>query len=687
MRASTHLIPGLLLFVLAPLTVQAQAADTARTHPIVAGVVAADSVAPSETYAYTIELGADQFVFGEVDQRSVDVAVTVRDPEGEVVRRFDDRRLGVERIHFETRPAGTYRIEVAPAGEGSGRYTVRLDRVEPVAVDLEERVGQLMAPYTGDVPGGVVGVVRDGELVFARGYGMANLTHHVPFTTATVTNIGSTSKQFTAFAIMLLQERGELSLDDDVREHIPELPAFDQPVTLRHLLTHTSGYREFLNTLALAGRRLDEGDYIDRDEIIGIVQRQPELQNEPGSEWNYNNTAFALLAMVVERVTDTPFPEWMRQNVFEPLGMRNTVVRAAPSQIVENSAQGYIPEPEGGYRDASDLGGAMGAGGIYTTLSDLARWVENLETGELGGRGVIEAMTTPYVLTTGDTTEYGFGLFIDELRGARRIHHGGADVAHRSMLAYYPESRTGVLTLSNNAAFSGAVATAVAEAYLGDALEPETDAAAGAAGEEGEEGEDEAIAVEAAPFDPESYDPVSFDEIAGRYALDVAPTFILSFFREGDTLYTQATGQQRLPIRPTSDSSFTLVGVVASVTFHRGEDGEITHATLHQNGDHRATRLEGDRWEPTVADLEAYTGRFYSEELETFYDVALEEESLVVRHRRYPEGVTLQPEAEDAFTGEFPLAQVEFVRDANGRVIALLASNVRARDIRFERVR
>ncbi len=674
MRLSAHLIAALLPFVLAPLPVRAQTGD-ATPRPIAQGEVAADSIAPSATHAYTIELGADEFVFGEVDQQSVDVAITVRDPDGEVVRRFDDRRRGVERIHFETRAAGAYRIEVAPEEDGTGRYAVRLDRVEPVAVDADERVDQLMAPYTGDVPGGVVGVVREGELVFARGYGMANLTHHVPFSTATRTNIGSMSKQFTAFAITLLRARGELSLDDDVREYIPELPEFEHPVTLRHLLTHTSGYREFLNTLALAGRRIDEGDYVDRDELIEIVQRQPELQNEPGAEWNYNNTAYGLLSVVVERVADTPFPEWMRENVFEPLGMRQTVVRASPSQIVENSAQGYIPEAEGGYREAADLGGAMGAGGIYTTVADLARWVANLETGELGGRAIIDTMTTPYILTTGDTTEYGFGLFIDELRGARRIQHGGADVAHRAMLAYYPGSRTGVITLSNNAAFSGAVATAVAEAYLGDALEPESEASA-----------DAAAGVGAAPFDPETYDPAAFDEIAGRYALDEAPAFILTFFREADTLYTQATGQQRVRMEPTSDSSFTLVGVVASVTFHRGEEGEITHAMLHQNGEHRATRLEGDRWKPSVAALEAFTGRFYSEELETFYTVALEDEELVVRHRRFDD-VTLEPGEKDAFTGSFPIAEVEFVRDDDGRVIAFLVSNVRARDIRFDRVR
>lgn len=676
------------LFLLAPLwalslpaPAGAQAGDAVTRLPARAGATATDTVAPGGTRGYTVDLAADHFVYGEVDQRTVDVRITVRDPAGKPVERVDGRRRGVEPFHFEAREPGTYRIEVAAAGDTAGSYGLRLERVEPVAVDVAGRVDQLMAPYAGDVPGGVVAVVREGEVVFARGYGMADLTHGVPFEVQTRTNIGSTAKQFTAFAVALLDSRGALSLDDDVRDHIPELPDFGRTVTLRHLLSHTSGYREFLNTLAMAGRRIDEGDFIDRREIIAIVQRQPELQNDPGAEWNYNNTAFALLAMVVERVSATPFPEWMRENVFRPLGMESTVVKAAPTQIVENSARGYVPAREGGYREGPDLGGAMGAGGIYTTVGDLARWIANLESGQLGGRALIEAMRTPYVLTTGDTTEYGLGLFVDEFRGVRRIHHGGADLAHRSMLAYYPESRTGIVTLSNNASFSPAVAAEVAEVVLGDALEPvETEGAAAPA-----PGSAAAVVARDTPFDPERYDPASFDDVAGRYSLDRAPAFILRFFRDGDSLFTQATGQPRVPIRPTSDSSFALVGVAASVTFHRGPDGQVTHATLHQNGDHRATRLEGERWQPSEAELEAFTGRYFSEELETFYTVALEEGALVVRHPRLDD-VELEPGEEDSFSGGFPLATVEFVRDADGRVAALLASSGRARDIRFERV-
>lgn len=542
-----------------------------------------------------------------------------------------------------------------------------------------DRVDRLVADYSGpEAPGVLVAVVRGGEPVFQRAYGMANLTHGVPFTTETRTNIGSTSKQFTAFAIALLADRGALSLDDDVRRHVPELPDLGETVTLRHLLTHTSGYREFLNALAIGGWRLDQADHIDRDEILRVVQRQPALQNSPGGEWNYNNTGYALLAIVVERVTGSEFPDWMRANVFEPLGMTSTVVRANRWQIVPNSAQGYAPAGDGRFRETSDIPAAMGAGGIYTTVGDLARWVGNLRTGELGGRALMDRMTTRYVLTTGDTTDYALGLMVGRTRGLSVIQHGGADTAHRSHFLYYPDIDAGLIVLSNHAGFAGNIPGRIAEVFFGEHMEPRaTPAGEGPVA-------DAPAATEADVFDPALFDPTSFDIFAGRYELAIQPGFILTFRRDGDRLLTQATGQPAFEIVPTSDSTFTIVGVPASLTFHRDEDGKVTGLTLHQNGNHAARRLD----DPPGAgpDLAAYVGRYYSPEFESFYTVSIEDDHLVMRHRRTGQ-VTLNHTRDDTFAGGFPLSEVAFTRDAAGQVVGFRASNVRARGIEFERVR
>lgn len=653
------------LFVFA----QAVAAQT----PLSLGESVEGALVHGDEDRYSIDLAADQFVAGWADQISVDVVISVFGPEGELVEQVDVSGRGVESFQFEVEDAGTYGIAIEPFEDEEGDYALVIDRIERVATEPAEIVDQLMASFNRNTsPGVVVGVVRDGELAFSKAYGMANLTYSVPFTVDTPTNIGSTSKQFTAFAITMLAERGELELDDDIRDYIPELPDLGETVTLRHLLTHTSGYREFLNTLAIGGRRLDLGDGIEHEELIEVVKRQPELQNSPGSEWNYNNTAYGLLAEVVVRVTGESFPDWMRANVFEPLGMTNTYVRFSNMHIVPGASQGYVPSEEGGWQNVSDLGGAMGAGGIYSTVGDLAKWMDNYRTAELGGRHVIDQMTTSYELTDGEETGYGFGLFIDEMRGARRIQHGGADTAHRSEFGFLPDDNVGLIILSNFAGVPGNAPERISEAFFGDVFEVE---------------EDEGLQAEEAAPDPvelaeteTEFNSADFDAFVGRYEMEEAPGFILAFRRDGDNFYAQATGQPELEIFHTTGTTFELRVAEASVTFNRNDDGTVSTITLHQNGDHPANRLE----EGVDLELADYTGLYFSEELEAFYSIVVEEEGLVLQHRRWDD-INLSHTSEENFSGGFPIATLDFVRDEQGVITGFMAGNGRARDIWFEK--
>lgn len=638
--------------------------------PVEVGRVYDGTLGEGETY--TLALDGDTFVRGVADQISVDVIVRIHDPGGDVIANVDGPGIGPERFQFNADDAGEYRIEILPFEEATGAFTFLIESAEPIATDGPGRTDQLFSAYDHeDVPGGVVGVVRGGDLVFAKAYGAANLTYDIPFTVQTRSNIGSTSKQFTAMAICLLAQQGKLSLDDDIRQHVPELPDLGQTVTIRHLLTHTSGYREFLNLLAMSGRSLGEGDWIDRDEMIGIIQRQPALQNDPGSEWNYNNTGYALMTIVVENVTGQPFAEWMDENVFTPLGMDNTFVRAHRADIVANSAMGYLPSEGDTYRMATDLGGAMGAGGMYTTVGDMALWIGNLLSPTLGGEDVIEEMSTPYELTDGESTSYGLGLFIGELRGLKMIQHGGADTAHRCLLLVFPEIDAGVVVMSNNASFNSGVASEIAEVFFGDHMTAD-------------EPEDDVGATEPSGFDPEAYDAESFDVFAGRYEMEEMKGFIIEFTREDDQIFIQATGQPKLGLVPTGHNTFKLTVVEASVEFHLGDDGTCSSLTLHQNGEHAATRLEEEPWAPSGEQLAAYAGRYFSEELETYYDLVVEEDTLKIKHRRFES--TLTPREEHAFGAGFPVAVIEFEVNEGGEVTSFMASNGRSRDIRFERV-
>ncbi|MCH7638203.1 MAG: serine hydrolase [Bacteroidetes bacterium] len=655
-------------FVIALLLVAGQSAVAQHAIELTVGHSVDGSLVHDEEDVYTLLLDADQFVAGWANQITVDVVIVISGPDGEQVNRVDISGRGADNFQFEAEAAGEYRIVISPFEEEEGDYALVVDRVEPVATEPAAVVDQLMAAFDNDTsPGVVVGIVRDGEVAFSKAYGMANLTYNIPFTVTTPTNIGSTSKQFTAFAITMLAERGELNLDDDVREYIEELPDLGETVSIRHLLTHTSGYREFLNTLSMGGRRLDIGDGIEREELIELIQRQPELQNSPGSKWNYNNTGFGLLAEVVARVSGETFPDWMRENVFEPIGMTSTMVRATNAQIIPGASQGYVTSELGGWDNATDLGGAMGAGGIYTTVSDLAKWMGNYGTAAVGGQHVIEQMTTPYVLTTGDTTSYGFGLFIDEFRGQRRFQHGGADTAHRSTFGYLPDLNVGMIILSNFPGVPGNAGAKIAEAFFGDLLESEA-------------AEEEEDATQAEEVANETFNPEDFDAFAGRYEMEEMAGFILTFRRDDDQFFVQATGQPEFEIFHRSGATFELHAVDAQVTFHRDEDGSVSSITFHQNGDHMANRVEDE----TTINLEDYVGRYFSEELEAFYSIVVEDDNLVMQHRRWDD-IQLTHGSGEGFAGGFPIASLDFERDENGTVTGFNAGSGRTRNIWFER--
>ena len=357
----------------------------------------------------------------------------------------------------------------------------------------------------------------------------------------------------------------------------------------------------------------------------------------------------------------------MADNVFAPLQMTRTLVRPSPEHIVKDKSEGYTLSPDGGYVELGDLAGAVGAGGIYSTVADLQKWVENFSDPKVGSPEIFEQMMTSYVLTDGEPTGYGFGLFIDEQDGLKRVQHGGADVAHRSMLAYYPEINAGITTQSNNASFDGSIAFRLAEAFFGEAMELGIEEAS-----EGAELE----------FDIANYDAESFDEMVGRYALDAMPDFILTFTREGETLYAQATGQPRLEISPSSNSTFTITQVNASIEFHRNADDRVDSLTLNQGGEQHATRLDTEAWEPTTEDLVWFTGRYYSDEIETFYNLTLEQDQLTL-HQRRMDDAELSPGEVDTFSGGgFTFS---FERDRNEQVIGFYLSNVRTRGVRFAR--
>ncbi len=376
---------------------------------------------------------------------------------GRVVRRPTSPVASADRVHA-----------AALAGPADGMAAA------PAAARLASAVDAVFADYDSRrSPGCAVGVIEGDSLAFARGYGMADLEHAVQLSPSSVFRVGSVSKQFTAAAIVLLAQDGSLSLEGPVREYLPELPDFGPRFTVRALLNHTSGVRDYLTLMTLAGHR--DQDWYSDDDVMAMLARQKAPNFDPGSEHLYSNSGYFLLSQLVRRVTGETLAEFARRRIFAPLGMRQTRYQDDPTSIVPDRAMGYAPADDEGYRISMTTLPMVGDGGIFTSIRDLVAWDANLDAGAtVGGPAFAAEMVRRGVLSSGDTLDYALGLEHGAQRGLHTVSHGGAFVGFRAASLRYPEQDVSVYTLCNRAdADPMERSLRVGEAVLGDRMGPE----------------------------------------------------------------------------------------------------------------------------------------------------------------------------------------------------------------------
>ena len=338
---------------------------------------------------------------------------------------------------------------------------------------LEAKVDQVFAEWDKpDSPGAALSVIRDGEIIYKRGYGMANLEYDIPIAPTTIFDIASISKQFAGFAIATLLHEGKLSLDDDIRMHLPDVPDFGKKITIRHLVHHTSGLRDWVQALVIAGGEMD--DVISFKHILKMVRRQKELNFEPGTAFLYSNTGYNLLAEIVETITGDSFREWTDANIFKPLAMTNTHFHDDHEMIVKNRAYSYLSVKDDGFKNAVNNLTALGSSSLYSTVEDLAKWILNFDNARIGGQVVVEQMHQRGVLNNGEQISYAFGLDIGKYRALKTVGHGGSWRGFRSHLIRFPAQKFGVVILCNLDTFNPLnLAKKIADLYLADVLAPE----------------------------------------------------------------------------------------------------------------------------------------------------------------------------------------------------------------------
>lgn len=533
--------------------------------------------------------------------------------------------------------------------------------------DVTSKVDALFAPFNkNDSPGCVVVVVKNGRVLYKKGFGMANLDYDIPITPTSVFDIASVSKQFTGMAIAMLVEEGKIALTDDIRKYIPSLPDFGKKVTVRHLVDHTSGIRDWAAMMGYAGR--DVEDVSTYEEILRMADHQKELNFVPGAEYTYSNTGYVLLAKIVEVVTKQKFADWTQAHIFKPLGMNNTHFHGDYQQIVKNRAVSYYKDDSEKLKMLTDNLTALGSSSLFTTADDLTKWLINLDDGTVGGPKVLALMRKSGVLNNGKPTNYAFGLASDTYHGLVRENHTGGWEGFRTILTHFPVQKFGVIILSNLASFNPSdMANQVTDIYLADQFRDKKSST-------------DETSVTAAPKEVKIA-PTTFDTYIGSYQLADSSGVVLAFKREGERYFTQATGESQLEIFPSSDSTFFLKAVEAQVTFHRLSNGKVNTITIHQNGDTQAYRVEPFRL--PVEQLKKYTGTYFSPELDTRYVLTVEKDTLTVNHHRLGKVGACFTRAKDSFTlnGD----KVSFVRSENGQITGFRVTSGRVRNLLFEK--
>lgn len=525
----------------------------------------------------------------------------------------------------------------------------------PPTVDLAS-VDAIFEEFDGTrTPGCAVGVSSGGMPLLLRAYGMAELEHDVANMAETIFEPGSVSKQFTAAATVLLALDGKISLDDDIRDYIPELQDYGEVVTIRHLLNHTSGLRDWGSIAGIEGWPRTRRAHTHMH-VLDIASRQMSLNYPPGEYYSYTNTGYNLQAILVERVSGMPFAEFSKKRIFEPLGMTRTEWRDDFTRIVKDRAIAYRSIRDGGWSILMPFEDVHGNGGLLTTVQDLLRFTQNLETGELGGPRFIEEMHRQGVLNSGQTIDYASGLQLRDYKGVPIVEHSGSTAGYRGHLARFPIQGIAVSVMCNaTTGNAGQLLRQVADLYLGEAVS---------------EG------AGAAPEPEVGLSGERLESFAGGYRDMRRETLVRITATEGGIRLG------RTDLIPVTENRFEAGSTVLEFEAAPFTDGRPAAVMNTPGADN--VRLEPvPEFDPTEVQLTEYTGTYRSDEAEATYTVEIENGTFVLKDR-WGQGQLLQPLYPDAFGGGG--TTYIFRRDALDEVVEMSLSQGRVWDLRFQKV-
>ena len=529
-----------------------------------------------------------------------------------------------------------------------------------------EKVDALFAQWDkAESPGCAVAVIKDGEIIYKRGYGTANLDYGIPISSVSRFNTASTSKQFTAMSIALLARQGKLSLHDDIRKYLPEFPQYQNPITIRNLLYQTSGIREYSHLMSATGIKFQDAS--DED-VFKMLARQKETNFKPGEEYLYSNSNYFLLAQIVNSASVKSLREFAEENIFKPLAMANSGFYSDGGEVIKNRATGYSPRKNGSFSVETVGSYHIGDGGLFTTVEDLFRWDQNYYDNKLGGGlQLIQDLITPGTLNSGRKTDYALGLDVETYKGLKMFGHDGVYNGFNAAMIRFPEQRFSAICLCNLTSIpSPRLTRQVADIYLANEFKQ--------SGEQAALPEPKVVQV------PEK----ELAAVAGSYFDSAHNNFRRLYVKNGKLMYSRGTSESELA--PLGDSRFLMLGTPdrVEITFKAPQPDAALQMTTVIYGVGSTVHESVPAATYTPAQLAEFTGTYYSSEIEATYNISLQGDDLMLQ-RKNVDGVTpLLAQFADAFSA-VGTGSIRFTRNAQNQVTGFLLNTGRVRRLRFEK--
>ncbi|MDW3648765.1 MAG: serine hydrolase domain-containing protein [Bacteroidia bacterium] len=651
------------------------------------GFIEKKKLHPGETHEYKISLEEGMFFFASSMSYEFDIIVSVQDPSGTEVDVFDDNGIAGEFIPIHAESSGEYKILISPfpKEKKSGYYELEVIKLQASAKSKVAKVEELFSFWEGtkgeESPGLAIAIVQDGKCVYQKAYGLANLEYQIPLSSKSVFDLASLAKQFTGMAIAMLIEEGKLKLEDDIRKHIPELPIFDQVITIEDLLHHKSGLRGVGGLFSMGVFKSGEGygEQATADLVLEALNFQKELNFPVGEEHSYSNTGYILLAIAVERVTGESYRDWMQLNIFDPLEMEFSFANDNPDEIIKNRATAYyFQDGKLAYRQENGMA-LIGSSAVYSTTDDLVKWVLNFEKKKVGNSRVFQLMERKSELNNGEEINYGFGQNLISYKGLRMIEHSGyTHPGFQTNIARFPDQKFSLIVLSNWGDLNpvDVISRHIPPIFLDEYIEKE---------ESPEESPVE---------DREEEELILSQEILERYtgSFQFNQEETVVFRIEEGKLTAEPSGQGTHTLKVLSEHEFHLQALNVRISFSEFAEGKAQKAIVSRGEDllsemERIEPVEGaDVFDPEKISLDEFSGYYYSPELRILYQLILEEDILYLSAPNIG-NIELSLDSEDIFNSPSAfLSECRFLRDEEKQIKGFrLSQGPRTRNVLFEK--